>query len=207
MADDIVTPYGTLSFCNLYEAVPQMGDASKMVFQANLVIDQDQQKSAQMKKLKEAVIAKAEEKFGKDWKKKNLRLPFRDSSERDYEGYDEGTIFFTARTTRKPGVVDVNNSLILDPEAVWPGQTARFNVSVFAYDTKGNKGISLSLNAVKILKQDAPRLDGRKAAENSFDDVEEDEAFLKEAPKEGAATANGAASPQSSDGGLMSDML
>jgi hypothetical protein len=39
--------------------------------------------------------------------------------------------------------------------------------SVFAYEAKGNKGVSVGLNNVQVLKRSA-RMDGRKAAVDEF---------------------------------------
>ena len=73
----------------------------------------------------------------------------------------------------RPGIVDKNRNEILTKAEVWAGQLARAFVRPFAYDTSGNKGVSLMLENVQIVKADMPRIDGRKSAAESFTDVDE----------------------------------
>jgi hypothetical protein len=89
-------------------------------------------------------------------------------------GYNDGDMFVSAWTKQKPGLVNAQRSEILDPNDVWPGQLARATIKPFAYNVSGNKGVSFALNNVQIVKRDMPRLDGRKAAEEDFDEVEEE---------------------------------
>ena len=115
-----------------------------------------------------------EEEFGDDVNFDGLRLPFRDAGEKEYQGYNDGDMFVSAWTKQKPGLVNAQRSEILDPNDVWPGQLARATIKPFAYNVSGNKGVSFALNNVQIVKRDMPRLDGRKAAEEDFDEVEEE---------------------------------
>jgi hypothetical protein len=203
---DVMTPYGKLSFTNLFEPRATMDGKGDPRYSTNLIIPPKQQETQAYKDLQEAIIACAEEKFGKDWRKKNLRMPIRKGSEREYEGYDDDTIFINPWTKNKPGVVDREGNPILVPGDVWPGQVARLSVRPFAYENSGNKGVALALNHVQIVIAEAPRLDGRKSAADTF----------KEAPVLTDIDASdfgidpaiaASSSSKSSGNGLMDDLM
>jgi hypothetical protein len=164
----IVTPPGLLAFPTLFTAKPrfQGGDPC---FQAILVFSAEAQKSAEYKALKEACIDAAKNEFGSAYNPNVLKWPFRKGEEKpNYAGFDPGTIFITAWTKTKPGIIDGSLNEVNDPNAVWAGQIARFSVSPFAYNQSGNKGVSLALRNVQLLRMDTARLDGRASAKNDF---------------------------------------
>jgi hypothetical protein len=121
-------------------------------------------KGADLAKLKAAVKAAAEKKWGTDQKKwpKNMRSPFRDQAERaktddddnEYlpDGYEAGAIFINMKSTKKPGLVDARNEDIIDDADFYGGCYARAQVNAAAYDHKGNAGVSLYLNHVQKLR-------------------------------------------------------
>jgi len=102
----------------------------------------------------------------------NLRSPFRDGAEKgDLEGFGPDTVFITASTIRKPGVVDRQLNHIIEPEKFYAGCYARATVSAFAYDQRGNKGVSFGLHNVQFLR-DGESLAGGTKAEDDFETVE-----------------------------------
>ena len=59
----------------------------------------------------------------------------------------------------RPGVVDKQHNPIDLEEMdtfLYGGMYARAAIAAFAYDTKGNKGISFGLNAIQIVKDGEP---------------------------------------------------
>lgn len=183
----LTTPYGLLSFPNLF--TPRSpAENTEPRYSINLVFDEKAQKSPEYTAMQKAVIACAKEAFGDKVNMKSLRTPFRDAGEKEYQGYNDGDMFISAWTKQKPGLVNAQRSEILDPNDVWPGQLARATIKPFSYDVSGNKGISFSLNNVQIVKKDMPRLDGRKAAEDDFDEVEETSSTDDESAGDNAAT-------------------
>ncbi len=108
----------------------------------------------------------------------NLKSPFRDGADKgELEGFGPDTVFITASTIRKPGVVDRQLQHIIEPERFYAGCYARATVSAFAYDVKGNKGVSFGLHNVQFLRDGEPLAGGTKA-EDDFEAVEgEEEAF------------------------------
>jgi len=121
-----------------------------------------------------AALAAASEKWGNDQKKwpKNLKMPFRDGSERaDTAGYD-GTIFVTASSKIQPGLVNQQRQPILNEKDFYAGCYARAEVIAFAYDKAGNKGVSFSLQNIQKTR-DGDAFSGRRNAEDVFDAVED----------------------------------
>lgn len=172
------TPTGVLSFPQLFVAKPQVAGGDPR-FSLNLILDKAAQATPEYQALRKIVAETIDEKWGtgksqdKEWMKKTkLRLPFRKTSDRDYTGYDiEDGIFISPWSKNKPGLVDARRQDILVPGDVWSGQLVRVTVHAFAYAQQGNSGVGFNLNNVQVVKADMPRLDGRKAAKDEFDDV------------------------------------
>lgn len=132
-------------------------------------------KKTDISELKKAAMNAAAEKFGNDKTKwpKNLKMPFRDGDEKaDTPGYKD-TIFVTASSKQRPGLVDRSRQAILSEEDFYAGCYARAELIAFAYDTAGNRGVSFSLQNIQKLKE-GEKFSGRKAAEDVFDSVEDD---------------------------------
>ena len=142
--------------------------------------------SGDMKKalaeLKQKCMAAATEKFGEDaWramhKKGKFRFPWRKGDE--YEDYgapftDDGAMFCVFQSTSPPGVVDRRAKPITDRSDFYSGALARVTYAVWAYDSNGNKGVTLLLNNVQKIK-DGERLSGKPSAEDDFEGVEGDD--------------------------------
>lgn len=87
----------------------------------------------------------------------------------------EGHLFMNVSSKSKPGCVDLSVQPILDQSEVYSGMWARVAIGAFAYNQKGNKGVSFGLNHVQKIRDDE-RLDGSTSPEDVFapwDDGEE----------------------------------
>lgn len=137
-------------------------------------------KGEDLSKLKKLVQEAAEKEFGKDPKKwpKNMRSPFRDQAERskvneetgqEYlpDGYEAGAIFINLKSAHKPGVVDGQVQPILDEAEFYPGCYAIASVNAYAYNQKGNAGVSLGLQNIQKVAEGEP-FGGRSKAEDDF---------------------------------------
>lgn len=127
--------------------------------------------------LKKAAHAAKVDKWGADkskWPKK-LRSPFRDGNEKeDLEGY-KGMIYITASNKHRPEVVGRDLSPITEEsDEFYAGCYARATLRAFAYDAKGNKGVSFSLENIQKVGE-GERFSGRVKAEDSFDALDEEE--------------------------------
>jgi len=100
-------------------------------------------------------------------------LPLRDgdTEKPDDEAY-EGMYYLSAKSARKPGIVDANLDPIMDQDEFYSGCYGRASVNLFVYDTVGN-GIAVGLNNLQKLKE-GDRLAGSSSAASDFGDTGED---------------------------------
>lgn len=179
------TPKCILSYPHLFKAQPgQNGGKDK--FSAALVITREERDTPEFRDMKEKAMLAAREKFGARTddliRKGKLKMPFRDDM--DDKGYPEGSIVVNARSDSKPGIVDRYKDPntgkareITDEKEVYPGMIVRASLRAFAYDTNGNMGVAFALNNVQKLG-DGARLDGKKAAQDDFEALDEAPADL-----------------------------
>jgi len=127
-------------------------------------------KSTDISDLKALATQVAKEKWPKGIPS-SMRKPFRDGDEEkpDTDGY-ANTIFVRASSKTKPGVVDTDLQPILDENDFYGGCYARAEITCFAYDFAGNKGVSFGLNHVQKLR-DGDSFSGRGTAEQAFGPV------------------------------------
>ena len=167
----VMSPKFRASYANVF--VPRAineGDDPKYSI-TMLIPKSDKAGIASMKAAAKAAIV---DKWG-DKPPKNLRTPFRDGDDEDEdrgEAY-KGMIFIYASGKSKPGIVDKSKNPIESPDEFFSGCFARATVNAFAYDTKGNKGVSFGLNNIQMLAK-GEHLDGRTSAEEDFDDYSDD---------------------------------
>lgn len=124
-----------------------------------------------MKAAKDAADAAAKEKWG-DKLPKNLKSPFLDAGNYEYDGYEEGMTLVRTWTKRKPGVVDSQKNEIIDESEFYPGCYARATIAAFPYDVDGNRGVGFYLNNIQKLSDGEPLLKGSSRAEDDFDAVD-----------------------------------
>lgn len=123
---------------------------------------------ADLTALKKAAGNAAIKKWGADksqWPT-NLKSPFRDQGEKKKkndagqmvlpDGYAEGSKFMTLRSNDRPGVVDQQVQEIIDTADFYGGCWAVASINAFAYDTKGNRGISFGLGNIQKQKDGDP---------------------------------------------------
>ena len=165
---------GTLSYPHLFKPRPKAEGNPELVYSAVLLLSDQQMKSPAYKAMMQQFEDFARKAFPKLILGKGLKTPFRSTEEKE-NFPPEYKIFFNAQSASRPGVVDTARNHILDSNDVWPGQLARFSLNPFAWEHSGKKGCSLGLQHVQIIKSEGmKRLDGRKPAEESFDDEFDD---------------------------------
>jgi len=171
----VLSPIGTLCFPALFEPKSPTAGAPPR-FSCILVFDEKALNTPQYQDLRKAVQAAAADKFGAQKAAdasfmRSLRLPFRATAEKNYEGFEQGEVFISPWSRgdgQRPGIVDVAGQDILVPGDVFAGQLARATVTAFAYDNSGNRGVSFGLEHLQIVKADMKRIDGRRAASSAF---------------------------------------
>lgn len=86
----------------------------------------------------------------------NMKNPFRKQEEKMKEGklppgHEEGAVFMNLKSKSKPGVVDQKMNDIIEPKDFYAGCYARASIQAFAYDQKGNRGVSFGLVNIQKL--------------------------------------------------------
>lgn len=110
-------------------------------------------------------------------KANRVRVPWRKGEERaDQAGYGPGKIFINCRGNEAPGVVDMNVQPIMDTKEIYAGCIVKASITAFAYDQKGNKGVSFGLNNVQKVK-DGERIDNRSTPSQDFTPLGSDDTF------------------------------
>lgn len=82
----------------------------------------------------------------------------------------KGCWVFTASTKQPPFVVDEYVQNIIDPTKVYSGMWGNVNVTFFAYNNAGKKGIGCGLNGVQKIRDDEA-LGGQITAQEAFKPV------------------------------------
>jgi ssDNA-binding protein len=168
------TPYATLSFVNAFTPRPRVDGPA--VYSCSLLFPPKEQKTPAYKALEEAAAEAWRKMFGATASMKGAMMPFKDASEKSYDGYLPGYTYISPWSKNKPGIVNAQREEILLPEEVWSGQLVRANVTPFAWSRSGKRGVSFGWNHLQIIKSaGCRRLDGRPSATDAFDDGVVDE--------------------------------
>lgn len=151
-ATTITTGKVRFSYANLFEPKAAPGSEEKKYSLSVIIPKKDK---ATVEKINNAVEA-AKEAGKSKWGGKvpaKLKTPLRDGDEErpDDPAY-AGCYFFNCTSKNRPKVVDINIEDILDPAEVYSGCFGRVNVSFFAFDHSGNRGVAASLNSVQKLE-------------------------------------------------------
>ena len=170
---NLVTGKVRLSYEHVWEPASINGGDEK--YSVSLIIPKSDTKTLN-------AILDAIEQAKKDGKAKfggkipaNLKLPLRDGDiERpDDEAYAD-SYFINANSKDKPQIVDKKVQPILDRSEVYSGCYARVSISLYPFNTNGNKGIACGLGNIQKIADGEP-LGGRTRAEDDFDAYEDDE--------------------------------
>ena len=121
-----------------------------------------------------AIEAGVSKKFGgKRPNKSSLTLPIHDGDEKGNPNY-EGMYYFNCNSNQKPQIVGPDKMPITDPTEIYSGCYAKISVSVFPYNTAGNKGIAFGLGNIMKTRDGEP-LDGRSTAAEDFGSADDDD--------------------------------
>lgn len=184
---EVTTPVGRIMFPRLFRPEAPAGQqGGEPRYGAVLVFDAKAQQTEAFAVLKQAIKDVAKD-FFKGQVPRTARNPLIQASETDYpekyDGFNDGDVFIRPWSKFQPGLVDGALNDITIESDVWAGQLWRATVTPSGYDTSGNRGVMLFLNAMQMAKADEPRMDGRKSARDSFEALEDASAA---APSEGA---------------------
>ena len=177
----ITGPQTRWSYANVWDPKSINGGTPK--YSVSLIIPKSD--AATIQKIKAAIQAAYEEGEGK--LKGNgrsvpplasIKTPLRDGdAERpDDEAYKD-SYFINANSATAPGIVDADRNPILERSAVYSGVYGRASISLYAFNSNGNKGIACGLNNLQKIRDGEP-LGGRASAEDDFADESEENDFL-----------------------------
>jgi len=168
---NVTTPLCRLSFPAVFETKPDLND--KEQYSVVMLFDK---KTADLSKLKAALVQAAKNEFGPDVDLKTLDMKrIIDGDTKDREEQKGQWVVRSKTSISQPGVVDANLNKILDPSEIYSGVYALVNVTAKAY-TKPKLGVTFYLNHVQKVKDGEPLAGGGPAAETVFDalDIQED---------------------------------
>lgn len=176
----ITGPETRWSYANVWDAKSINGGAPK--FSVSLIIPKTDVKTVE--KIKAAIQAAYEE--GQSKLKGNgksvpplsaIKTPLRDGDmERPDDPVYAGCYFINANSANAPGIVDADRQPILDRSEVYSGVYGRASISLYAFNSNGNRGIACGLNNLQKIRDGKP-LGGKARAEDDFA-TEEDDDFL-----------------------------
>ena len=176
----ITGPKTRWSYANVWDAKSINGGAPK--YSVSLIIPKSDTKTVE--KIQAAIKAAYEE--GQSKLKGNgksvpalsvIKTPLRDGdAERpDDEAY-KNSYFINANSATAPGIVDAGRNPILERSEVYSGVYGRASISLYAFNSNGNRGIACGLNNLQKISDGEP-LGGKSRAEDDFN-TDDDDDFL-----------------------------
>ena len=171
-----LTLEGTGSYLHLFQP-KAVGNAGDPKYSMQLVFDPGYDYNNINAAIQEAI----QEKFGANVPA-NLHLPVSDPMQNPKLAsnafYHGGKYYINCNATQEnpPELVDKFGQKIIDPSQLYSGCRVVASVSFYGYDTMGNRGVAVGLNAVMKLA-DGDRLDNRPDAKTVFAD------YIQDAPQ------------------------
>ena len=104
-----------------------------------------------------------------------LKLPLRDGDvERPDDEVYKGHYFMSCNSNNRPMVVDKARQPIISPDDFKSGDYGFISISLFAFNTSGNKGIAVGLNHI-LKTKDGEALAGGITVAEAFEGIEVDD--------------------------------
>jgi len=166
----VITGKARLSYVHIWEKYSQ--DEGDEKYSVSLIIPKSDKKT--IKKMEQAI-----ENAAKNGKTKlggkiptNLKTPLRDGDDDRPEDEAYAKSFFVNCSSKtRPGIVDKDRNPVMDQEEVYSGCYCIVSVTMFAFNSNGNKGIACGLNNLMKISDGDP-LGGRISAEQDFAEID-----------------------------------
>ena len=168
------------SYANVWKPKGINGGAPK--YSVSLIIPKSDIKTvAKIKAAIEAAYAEGESKLKGNSKSvpplASIKTPLRDG---DVEHPDDptyaNTYFINANSATAPCIVDVDLNPVLTRLEVYSGVYGRASITLYAFNSNGNRGIACGFNNLQLIRADEP-LGGKASTESDFA-TDSDEDFL-----------------------------
>ena len=176
----ITGPDTRWSYANLWEAKSINGGTPK--YSVSLIIPKSDVKTvAKINAAIEAAYAEGESKLKGNSKSvpplTSIKTPLRDGDvERPDDPAYANAYFINANSATAPGIVDADCNPILTRSEVYSGVYGRASITLYAFNSNGNRGIACGLNNLQKIRDGEP-LGGRASAASDFA-TDADEDFL-----------------------------
>jgi len=169
---NMISPTGTFQWVFLDKPKVDKNNPEKEPFYSiTLLMDKKDPKVIEkLDQMKSCIKDALEKRFG-DKVPAKYYTPIKDGDvETDKEGNPAypGSWYIEAKNKEKPGLVDADREPILENSAVWSGCKGRLSLGFVGYDVAAKKGVTIYLNNVQLLDNSAPKMGGRKSAEEDF---------------------------------------
>ena len=106
-----------------------------------------------------------------------IQTPLRDGdAERPDDPAYANAYFINANSATAPGIVDADLNPVLTRSEVYSGVYGRASITLYAFNSNGNRGIACGLNNLQLIRAGEP-LGGKASAESDFA-TDDDEDFL-----------------------------
>lgn len=176
----ITGPKTRWSYANVWDAKSINGGAPK--YSVSLIIPKSDTRTVE--RIQAAIQSAYEE--GQSKLKGNgrsvpalslIKTPLRDGDmERPDDETYKNSYFINANSATAPGIVDADRNPILERSEVYSGVYGRASISLYAFNSNGNRGIACGLNNLQKISDGEP-LGGKSRAEDDFA-AEDDDDFL-----------------------------
>lgn len=172
----VVTGKVRFSYAQVFEP-RAMTEGATPKYSVSLIIPKSDKKT--LDKIKAAIASAIEEGKTSKWGgkiPKNLKTPLRDGDEeREEDEVYAGSMFLSANSSNKPGIVDADLNTIMDKSEFYSGCYGRASINFYPFDSNGSKGVACGLNNLQKL-EDGERLAGiGSTPEEDFgEDLDED---------------------------------
>lgn len=176
----ITGPKTRWSYANVWDAKSINGGAPK--YSVSLIIPKSDVKTiAKINAAIEAAYTEGESKLKGNGRTVPalvaIKTPLRDGDvERPDDPAYANSYFINANSATAPGIVDADRNPILERSEVYSGVYGRASISLYAFNSNGNKGIACGLNNLQKISDGEP-LGGRARAEDDFA-TDDDDDFL-----------------------------
>ena len=149
-------------------------EEGKPKFEATLLFPRGGKDKADLRPLKKAAQVAVEEKWGTDKSKHPhlLKSPFRDGDKVTWDGF-AGNTFIRTSSLYQPKIINREGVELMTDEEFYAGCWAYATVNAYAYDTKGNKGVSFGLQNLIFIRDDE-KFSGNASPEEDFSDLLEE---------------------------------
>ncbi len=167
LSTKFVTPEIICSYPKLFTAEDKFNSGTEK-YSLSIPIKKEDKES--LARIQQCVVNAAVNKWGEKARGlQGLKLPMTDStgSSRADDPVYKDTFYFSAKSTRRPGVVGPDMQPIIDQEDIYPGCIVRASMNFYGYDWSGKKGVAVGLsNVMKV--RDGDKIGGGSNAQDDF---------------------------------------